>query len=240
VWAMNLDGSNVTQLYASAGGAVGRPLWSPDGSKIAFYGQAGGKEGLCVMEADGSNFHVAYEKNGRDFSWTADGRLLFIGGTTNTATFIVVNPDGTNPQTLATIFHYHPLSSPVLTPDGLRLLYVDQDLGIYQITVATGENKRLFDPWNNDYYHLALSPDGSQIALVSSSRLFIAKSDGTSLRVVHRAANYGYVLAPQFSPDGTSIIFAMGDSGSTQDGSSDFELYTIKTDGTDLRQITAL
>lgn len=57
VFTMNPDGSGVVKLTNSKGYS-GTPSWSPDGTKIAFdsdLGQHPQKQGIYVMDADGSN-----------------------------------------------------------------------------------------------------------------------------------------------------------------------------------------
>ena len=52
IYAMDPDGSNLVRL-TTEGGAY--PVWSPDGSKIAFYSERELPTGIYVMNADGSN-----------------------------------------------------------------------------------------------------------------------------------------------------------------------------------------
>jgi Tol biopolymer transport system component len=54
IYSMNLDGSGVTRL-TDGQASYGRPIFSPDGRKILFSCEDNGTEGLCLMDADGSN-----------------------------------------------------------------------------------------------------------------------------------------------------------------------------------------
>jgi len=77
------------------------------------------------------------------------------------------------------------------------------------------------------------SPDGSKIAFIShrtgTFEIFIMDSDGNN----QRQLTYGGGLDPSWSPDGTRIAFVKANS---EGGSS---IYTIKTDGTGLTQVTS-
>ena len=51
IYSVNPDGTGLVELTTSGGVA---PAWSPDGSRIAFIGGAGG---IYIMNADGSSAH---------------------------------------------------------------------------------------------------------------------------------------------------------------------------------------
>lgn len=102
----------------------------------------------------------------------------------------------------------------IMNPDGT---------GVQQLTSVGGVDNHV-DP--------ALSPDGTQIAYIhltsTSQRLMLMNADGTNNRPLLPARSY--LRAPQWHPDGTRLIY----------GSSSSRLYTIKTDGTEETQLTAI
>src|SRR5829696_1123951 len=56
IWIMNADGSEQTKLTSlSSGSFADRPVWSPDGKRIAFdYSPSTGDDQILVINADGS------------------------------------------------------------------------------------------------------------------------------------------------------------------------------------------
>ncbi|MBK8433216.1 MAG: PD40 domain-containing protein [Chloroflexi bacterium] len=77
LYVMKVDGSNLTQLTASAGDDV-NPVWSPDGSKIAFESYRDGQPEIYVMNADGSNqtrLTVSPDFDGMP-TWSPDGQTI--------------------------------------------------------------------------------------------------------------------------------------------------------------------
>ena len=77
IWITARDGSNVRRL--TNGGHEGKPIFSPDGSRIAFTGDYDGNRGVYVVSASGGEprrltYHPA-DLNVR--GWTPDGRRVF-------------------------------------------------------------------------------------------------------------------------------------------------------------------
>jgi TolB protein len=78
---MNQDGSNQTPL-TTALGFDGYPIWSPDGTKIAFISNRTGDEEIFLMNADGSHQTNVTRNPGEEsapwgvFSWSPDGTKI--------------------------------------------------------------------------------------------------------------------------------------------------------------------
>ena len=96
---MNIDGSNLTRLTQSDDNDSG-PVWSPDGTKIAFSSLRDGNFEVYVMNADGSNpINLTNDEEARDTapSWSADGsRIVFISYRNGSRGIYVINADGSN------------------------------------------------------------------------------------------------------------------------------------------------
>lgn len=82
--------------------------------------------------------------------------------------------------------------------------------------------------------HSALSPEGigvvySQVNSTESSIQVAGRTGGPPPRVLNRGHHWS--LVPHWSPDGSRIAF-------TSDADGNYEIYTMKPDGTDVRQLT--
>jgi len=99
LWIMNADGSNMHQLIDDGDS----PTWSPDGTKIAYYGGVGT---VWVMNADGSNRHSLPGSLRGDHvpSWSPDGTQITFetNDGDNIADIWAMNSDGSNRRQLTT------------------------------------------------------------------------------------------------------------------------------------------
>jgi Tol biopolymer transport system component len=98
IWIMDSNGNNQKMLSIGL-----HPIWSPDGSKIAFLMQYPDKTSsaykICIMNADGSNvIDVAGDDaallfgEGDYFAWSPDGAKLVFRGLYG---IYIINSDGT-------------------------------------------------------------------------------------------------------------------------------------------------
>ena len=226
-----LDGTGVERLtvYKDRDGDgiddnrnVAFPVWSPDGSRIAFLSgrQSGGSPNrLSIMDADGSNERVLVPSvdTPRDPSvppqvwWAPDGRWLAFVGKEWPPRYILytVQVDGSQ---LTKIGEIQWFGVAAWSPDSSRLAFYAP-----RNDELSGQHHTLY----------TVRPDGS--GLTEVSRDFHAKSQGEFSQMFRR---YGFGLRspPAWSPDGAWLAFAKED----EEG---FGVYVARPDGADLRLV---
>ena len=100
---MDSDGSNRTRLTDGQSEAFS-PVWSPDGSKIAFVSDRDGSLDIWVMDSDGSNpvNLTQHEAKDRSPAWSPDGQWIAFASVRDSLYWelYVMRADGSDVQRL--------------------------------------------------------------------------------------------------------------------------------------------
>lgn len=157
-----------------------QPIWSPDGSRIAFGGLGG--NGLWVMNADGSGAHLVGQPSGEpddfiwgDPLWSNDDWIYFVVGQNVAGCFKVridrIRPDGTDrtkitdggPSCTPPGFEQSGDADPGISPDG-KTIYSSRGLPLRVPGFPQRTVRHLFaistEPWTAGKPELDLSAAG--------------------------------------------------------------------------------
>ncbi len=261
IFTMNPDGSGTRQItHLSKGFAYTGVAWSPDGSMLAAIEapttSPSTRYAIVVMRPDGTSVRsiltirdcaAKFCLNGAP-TWSPDESRLAFAMTRSDqqpSRIAVIDVDGSHLHTLA---NSDGQLEPAWSPDGTQIAVVGST-GLSVID-ADGNTRRRLDDCGAD--HPAWSPDGTQIVFGCIARetgqtlgLYVIDATRGRAKLLYQPNPDGPItsgevtqaLDPTWSPDGATILFAQ----ETADGNppvARWDLYTIRTDGTDLRRVT--
>ncbi|MBI5301313.1 MAG: PD40 domain-containing protein [Chloroflexi bacterium] len=212
----NADGSNERGVFASS--QLVSPRWSPDGKKIVFSQQKGGKPE--------SSFAF-----GRS-TFTLPAEPYWKLGVVELDKVISENETETQFTEPACTRHCF---SPSWSNDPRYIGYTD--VGVLRTDVISNTVKTIYDA-NPRVQTATLSPDGNRVALQiwqnDHWQVAIMVWDGTNITGMTPANPFEFRpvnnVAPAWSPDGTQLIFLSDRNGK-------WEFFAINIDGTGLRQV---
>ena len=251
IYVMNADGSELRNLTATFPPYSSFPALSPDGKYIAFESIVDQTTQIFVMKTDGSDpKQVTFGENGEGSykpAWSPDGEhIVFLSLRKNILDYRGVPAD----------------QGYIMKSDGteLRLLTSDQQLIVNGISYrgedliaisvpATPKTIRTYTINSNGVIQKKFpeitidgipiwSPNGNLIVYdtirSNCSGIIVMQPDGSGQmclildKMIYPPVHSGGV---SWSPEGEFIIFA-------SDLGGDFDLYVVKTDGSDLTQLT--
>jgi dipeptidyl aminopeptidase/acylaminoacyl peptidase len=139
VWAMNADGTNAHAVVTSPGADERYPVFSPDGTRLAFTSNREGQYEIYFSLADGSSPVRLTTNPGYDSapSWAPDGtRIAFERGDAldvdTTKDVWIMNADG-GAQTQLTFQPGVVDEGPAFSPDGTQIAFTSGRDGNYEI-----------------------------------------------------------------------------------------------------------
>jgi Tol biopolymer transport system component/DNA-binding winged helix-turn-helix (wHTH) protein len=235
ICVMNADGGNTIRLTHNPT-LDNMPVWSPDGTRIAFYSARDCKSGqaIYVMNADGSNqMHLTECQNFEgEGVWSPDSKKFVYASYRNgNPELYAINADPSQQTNLTR----HPAedSEPTWSPDGKQIAFISNRDGKASLFVmdADGANpRRLTD---DALARLSWSPDGRWIVFATTragnADLCVINADGSQLtQLTHNPENEGF---PVWSPDGKKILYNNDRDGVAQ-------LYAMNTNGSGVTRIS--
>jgi Tol biopolymer transport system component len=241
------------QLTQVNGNAQGAPHWNFDSSMITFeYDPPDGCAQVATMNADGSDLAILPLAS-RDVcegtpTFSADGTRLFYEGYNGKRLDAIygMNLDGSD-RRLISRCQGNGDSDPEASPDGKMLAFTCGDPSSPKgsalfVTNANGSHLRQLTPYSLEVgFHEDWSPDSRRIMFISvhdegtpDAQINTATiaADGSDLQwVTNYPAGGLRAYGNSYSPDGQWIVLRMEDGDQNA-------LFKLKTDGSDLTQIT--
>jgi Tol biopolymer transport system component len=244
IYIMDCDGKNQTRLTDNKI-KNSSPVWSPDGTKIAFVSDRNIFFQIYVMDADGKNQTRLTKNTSVSPAWSPDGkRIVFMSpGDYNDKVdsnddIYIMDADGKN-QTRLTEDKESDVS-PAWSPNGKKIAFQSDRDDHWQIYVMDADGKNQTRLTESEAYNQSptWSPDSKKIAFAASNwiaqhkligEIYVMDSDGKNqTRLTNDKAEND---SPTWSPDGKKIAF-------TSYRDHHWQIYVMDADGKNQTRLT--
>ncbi len=233
ICSMAPDGSKREQLTRNRA-PDDDPIWSPDGTQIAFTSKRDNGWSLFIMGANGSQQRrVSRTKGILDLAWSPDGEQIAFSVTDNGGIHILNLETGSERQIIQEYARH-----PIWSPDGKTIAFVteeailENECEVRVIQVDAGDE--IASPTKADCKKPAWSPDGTQLAFVGP-RNDLGKNnvqilDFQTLQTFELTIDDEAVKSDLvWSPEGDQIFYL-----------AEGEIFTAQVDGGVANQVTNL
>ena len=197
IWRVRVDGSGLTQMTNGETGERS-PIWSPDGSQIAFLarrGEAKYQQIFLIQNSGGEARQLSHHKSSvSSIQWSPDGRFIY---------FLAADPKTKEEK-----------EREKLKDDVFAFDENYKQRHLWRIAVADAKEEKITDG-NFSVLRYRLSPDGRMIAFhraptplyddSDEGEVWVMNADGTGARRLthNQVPEYNAAL----SPDNRSVLF---------------------------------
>jgi Tol biopolymer transport system component len=238
IYVMNTDGSNVINLSDNSAAADVGPKWSPDGRLLAFTSSAS----IVIVNLKGEivgNF-APEARLANNPSWSSNGEYIAFHSTIDDNFEIYTMSYLGNNLNRLTNDPLHDDSCPVWSPNGELISFASHELlsAGFSLHIMRADGTDVSDSlgtWAGTTSECPLidwSPDGKYLAAISWNLSIHEIEQLDHIQFIAECAK-GY---PDWSPDGTRIVFAGDECTNSLDRS---EIYIVNIDGTNLVRLTS-
>jgi Tol biopolymer transport system component/tRNA A-37 threonylcarbamoyl transferase component Bud32 len=245
LWIVELSSGRMQQIQAHD---PVQPSWSPHGHRIAYWAltPGGGRRDILTVGVDGGEPVRVTDGPALDWSpvWSPDGRYLYFSSDrAGSMNLWRVPIDERSGQTLGdpqpvTIGASAARQWASLSGDGKYLAYVEyaqsssiQGADLDPLSLTAGNLKAVTEG-SLPAERPNLSPDDEWIAFNTTGvqeDIYVIRTNGQERRQLTNDVFKD--RQPRWSPDGKTLVFYSNRSGS-------YEIWTIRADGSQLRQLT--
>ena len=188
VFTSNIDGSDVVQI-TTTDLDEDWPVWSPDGTRIAYVFATSGAADIYVVNVDGSGRTRLTDARGWDWlpTWSPDSRkIAFQSQRNGNFKIYVMNADRSGDVLQLTNIKNTICAFPSWSPDGLRIAFVAYSTksktgDIYIMDADGGNQINLTTGRYSEVSSLTWSPDGKMLAFKCDERVCMMSPDGTDI-----------------------------------------------------------
>lgn len=214
LWRSRVDGSDRLQLTFGPD-IAGVPKWSPDGSKILFYGIGGGKpQRVYIVPANGGAPQPASNGAGAEMqaNWSPDGASIlysdfpFFSSSSGKVAIHLLNLATQKAEVLpGSAGYFAPSWSPdgryvaALTPSGQRITVFDFKTGAWT-ELATGSGLLRWSRDSQYLYYLRYGADSAVMRIRVSDRSAEEVASLKGIRQAGRLAGLDFGLTPDGAP----------------------------------------